>query len=236
LVDEGSNWSKTDTFVLRTFLYLAYADVDNLPFVPDSTRQHILVSAVVRADELFTPLARELQVTLSDAVANSLPGGDIYRDTPPLSAIVFERARSKRGRVVPEMVALREELAPLRERLRRFEYDLYFGTADQAKDAKAKWDNALHEADEAFGSRPRLWSWRGAAKFGEQLGEAIDKPTSFASWSKALVGLPIEVISRLVRRRTLVGLHRLEHELPAAGRLSETVRRLFSPVIGPYPV
>lgn len=228
LLFESGQWSRTDTFVLRSFLYLAHADVENVPFIPDFNRQHIIESATVRAAEYRATLARQLQIAMTEAVATSVPDGQVFRRLPPLSTVVFERARSREG-IISQMVSLREELAPLRQQLARLEDDIYHGSADQAKDADSRWQRAVEEVSDNFGLRPRLWSWRGAAKFAEQLGGTVDKPTSYASWTKALAALPVDVISRLVRRRTVVGLHRLSREIPAAGTLRETLERLFSP-------
>jgi hypothetical protein len=225
LMAERSNWTRSNTFVLRTFLYLAYADVKHLPFVPDAARRPIMQSVVREENQFRERLRSELKKVVSETTPGVVPH---LRKVSPLAAIVFERSRGRRYRLVPEMVKLRTELKPLRTALSDLEHSmLYAPSRDEAMNAKGKWERALREVQRNFGDEPGLLSGENALGFGQRLSEALDAPQSFSAWFGAIIKLPVEALSRLVARRTLVDLHRLRPDLPSSGRLYSAINSLF---------
>jgi hypothetical protein len=210
-------------FIKRTFVYIAYADVLRIPFTPDSAR-HPVVERIVTEENQFRG---RLQSILKSVVAETTPGDkDLLRRVPPLAAVLFDRAQTVHD-IVPELLQLRKDLAPLRKTLRKFERQMLYDSRDTAIKTKKKWDQAVDEVERNFGIEPRLITGKRALQLGESLGEAVDNPTSLKSWWAAFTQLPAEVIRRLIARHTLIELHRLRPELPASERLRSAIQRIF---------
>ncbi len=223
LAEEARQNQRMHKFIMRTFVYVAYADVQRMPFTPDTAR-HPVVEGIVAGEDQFRG---RLQSALKKVVAETTPGDkDLLRRVPPLAAVLFERARTVHN-IVPELVRLRNDLAPLRETLRNLEQQMLYESRDKAIGAAAKWDQAVDEVERNFGLEPRLITGKLALQLGEHLGEAVDNPTTFKSWWAALAQLPAEVIRRLIARHTLIELHRLRPELPASERLRGAIQRIF---------
>lgn len=223
LAEEARQDQRMHKFIMRTFVYVAYADVQRMAFTPDTAR-HPVVEGIVAEENQFRG---RLQSALRSVVAETTPGDkDLLRRVPPLAAVLFQRARTAHD-IVPGLVRLRNDLAPLRETLGDLEQQMLFESHDAAIRAVAKWDRAVDEIERNFGLEPRLITGKAALQLGKHLGEAVDNPTSFKSWWAALAQLPAEVISRLVARRTLIELHRLRPELPASERLRGAIQRIF---------
>lgn len=223
LAEETRQNQRMHKFIMRTFVYVAYADVQRMPFTPDAARHPVVEGIVAEEDQV----RGRLQSALKSVVAETTPGDkDLLRRVPPLAAVLFERARTARD-IVPELVRLRNELAPLRETLRNLERQMLYESRDTAIRAAAKWDQAVDEVERNFGLEPRLITRKLALKLGEHLGETVDNPTSFKSWWAALAQLPAEVMRRLIARHTLIELHRLRPELPASERLRGAIQRIF---------
>jgi hypothetical protein len=62
--------------------------------------------------------------------------------------------------------------------------------------------------------------------FGETIGKIIDDKHKISGWIKIL-GLPIEIIERILARRPLVELYRLRSQVPTSSNLRIAVFRLF---------
>lgn len=223
LKKEAREHQRMHKFIMRTFVYVAYADVLRMPFIPDTAR-HPVIEGIVSEEDQFRG---RLQSALKSVVVETTPGDkDLLRRVPPLAAVLFERARTARD-IVPELVRLRNELAPLRETLRNLERQMLYELHDTAIRAATKWDQAVEEVECNFGLEPRFVTLKLALKLGEHFGETVDNPTSFNSWWAALAQLPAKVMRRLIARRTLIELHRLRPELPASERLRGSIQRIF---------
>jgi hypothetical protein len=215
--------------VLRTFLYLAVADVRGVPFVPDTARRSVTEGILREEDDFRLLVASKLRGAVAGALPATEPQRRVLRTVSPLAAIVFERSQGSRDRVVTELLRLRADLAGLRAVLRQLEQTMNDGSFDEAVGAQKKWQDAMDELELSFGGGGSLFTTRSALDLGESMGEVVDNPTSYSAWAKAIFGLPITMLSRVHRRRTLVGIHRLRRELPAAGRLVKSIDELFGP-------
>lgn len=223
LREEARQDQRMHKFIRRTFVYVAYADVQRMSFTPDTAR-HPVLEGIVAEENQFRG---RLQSALRSIVGETTPGDkDLLRRVPPLAAVLFQRARTAHD-IVPELVRLRNDLAPLRKRLGDLEWQMLFESRDVAIGAAAKWDRAIDEVERNFGLEPRLITGKAALQLGEHLGEAVDNPTRLTPWLAALAKLPAEVISRLIARRTLIELHRLRPELPASERLRDAIQRIL---------
>jgi hypothetical protein len=216
------------TFLVRTFLYLAYADVAKLTFTPDAVRCPVLDNILRDEDEFFhQALMSKFQSAWEHYPTSGYQG--LRRTVSPFAAIVFERAKS-RSEIVSQMEMLRKELAPLRERIHKLEEKALWGSRDEAVDAERKWEQVLTEIETNFGPDPHLVSIKRAITFGESIGEIMDKPTSWKNWLSSLTNLPLEIATRLVSQRPAIEIHRLRPKLPSPGRLAKSVERLFGPI------
>jgi hypothetical protein len=219
------DYTRGTTFVVRSFLYVAYADVARLVFTPDVSREPV-VESVVEAE-------RDLRERLLQALDTSwqrfprIGDSDLKRNISLLAAVVFERAKPDRTRIVPVMKELREQLAPLRQRLRRAEDVILNGQGDDPINAEVAWNQAIKELQRSFGAEPHLVSTEKILSFGEHVGDLADEPQSPKAWMAMLLGLPFEIVKRLVYRRPAVELHRLRRDRPAVERLRQTALSLF---------
>ena len=217
------------TFLIRTFLYMGYQDVKGLVFVPDVVRTAVAGKIVANEDEVRKKLLSALGQRRK---ATSVPQPPSPERISPLAAVVFERSAKKRD-IVPQMLALRTELTPLRERLGRAEQKIFYGKGAEERDSINEWDRVVSELAKRYGKEPHLISISSMLKFGSELGEVTDDAKSAKNWMGLLLGLPFKVISRLLARRPAVELHNLRKEVPASMRLRNEISRLFGSRIAP---
>lgn len=141
--------------------------------------------------------------------------------------MVFDRAaRNQRG-VASEIRILRDELAPLRARLNEAERAVIYGSYSEAQKVEKKWRKVLNELELAFGDQPNLVEIGSILNYGEVVGELVDHPASARGWLNGIVKLPVDVTSRILRRRPMVEIQRLRTDIPSGGRLAKSVETLF---------
>jgi hypothetical protein len=145
----------------------------------------------------------------------------------PLAAVVFERAKPDKKRIAAEMDLLRAELAPLRRRLRGAEDKIFSGKGTEVTDAVNDWDLVVDELGRRFGREPHLISLDGILRFGRDAAEVADSVSKPKAWMAALLGLPFDVLRRIVARRPAIELHTLQREIPGSGRLKRVLLELF---------
>lgn len=222
------NAARGTTFFIRTFLYLAYADVAKLTFTPDAIRCPVL-EGVLRDENEFLrkSLLTKLQTTWEHYPQSGYLA--LRRTVSPFAALVFERAKN-RSDIVFEMEMLRQELAPLRERILSLEEKALWGSRDEAIEAERNWNQALNEIEKKFGKDPRLINIERAISWSGSIGEVIDNPTSWKSWLASLTEVPVQVAVRLASQRPAVEIHHLRSKLPAPDRLARSVERLFGTI------
>lgn len=204
-------------------MYVAFADLHGMPFAPDTAR-HPVVEGIYSGEEQFRG---RLRATLNRTSAETTPGDrELLRQVPPLAAVVFERARSS-GSISSELFKLRNELAPNRDTIGDLENEMLFSSGDAAMKAQTKWNQVLVEVERNFGLEPRIVTSKAVLQLGVHLGEAVTNPLSLKAWLSVFANLPAEGIKRLHARRTMIELHRLRPELPAAERLRRSLHIQF---------
>jgi hypothetical protein len=216
--------ARSTTFVVRSFVYLAYGDVTGRVFVPDVVREPVVAAVATTEGDVRAKLLETIAANATPRMSGGL--GNLSR-VAPLAAVVFERAQPDRRRIVHELRALREELAPLRARLAKAEQSILYGVGVTPVDALNEWKAISIELKRSFGDDPHLVSLRQIFSFGNSGAKAIDEPLKAGSWMSLLLGMPYAVAERTILRRKAVELHRLHREIPAAGRLRESIRALF---------
>jgi hypothetical protein len=217
-------------FLVRTFLYLGYSDHFEMPFAVDSVREPVVREVARRENAL---LGEKLLRTLGTSYAKYPHAGarEVRRIVSPFAAVVFKRARDRAG-IVKEIQRLREELTPLRDRMRQLEQRLLWGNPEEATKAELKWKRAVKEVGRSYGEEPGYVSFGRLLSFGTQVGEIGDKPTSWKAWIAGLASLPADVVSRILARRTVAEVHSLRRELPGPLALKREVSRLFGGALG----
>jgi hypothetical protein len=215
-------------FLVRTFLYLAYANVYQIVFTPDTTRGPVLENILAKEEQFRGRLLKRLQEPWKDHQV-------LDRRVAPFAAIIFKRAYPDKRNIPTEMAKLREELAPLRKRLHDIEDRLLWRSYDEALAAEAQWNNILVEIERDF-TEPTLRHASAEIKVRQALNLAgpasdlVDKPVSPGAWAKALLGAPLEAVYRMLRRRPVIEIHRLQRQLPGPLQLEELINNLFGEV------
>jgi hypothetical protein len=217
LQEEREQASRQNTFVARTFLYLACADELGLALTPDVQRNPILAHAADQ-EELFR--GRILQV-LRQKYRDFFDGyGDpkLRGKVSPCAAIVFQEAKGKKSRIPWEMKRLRKELASTRENLRTLEHEILSNQDDPYKQQEAfnKWNKIVDDLERNY-LKHSFWNVSAERKLLSFLGLAsqhmqnvvgiIAQPHDPTKWARALSDLPLDVLTHSLRRRPLIDLY-----------------------------
>lgn len=205
--------------------YLGYADATGLGFTPDISRSRVLGRVLKKESGYSYKLLQQLQ-ELSRIEIPTVPLSG-RRMLSPLAAIVLERARPRREAIATEMQKLRGELAPLRERLRKFDLAADFGTQEEIDRVDREWNAATMELAREFGQGEEAILLRRAIGFAEGASAIAADPLSIKAWVNTLLGLPLEQLRGLLARRPLVEIYRLYSALPGEGRLHKAVTGMF---------
>jgi len=123
--------ARSTTFLVRSFLYVAYADLTGLVFVPDSARVGLVGDLATTEQGVGSSLLKAM-TSASAEVFGAAPFH--LTRLSPLAAVVFERAKG-RSQIAEEVERLRNELAPLRKRLNKAEQIWRFGKVDEVINA-----------------------------------------------------------------------------------------------------
>jgi hypothetical protein len=213
------------TFVVRSFIYVGYSNVHQLPFTADSTRMKMLSSALDGQDELRTKLLEKLRRSV-ELGAISEPT-ELQRRISPLASIVFDRAWPGRGNIPKLMEQLRKELAPMRERLKEAENAAIWGVQAEELSAVRKWNSVFEEIEQAFGRDERLLSIRRGLNFAGLGATAIGELKKASGWAKVLLDLPVDAAQRMLARRPAIELFNLQKEIPGSARARRRIADLF---------
>jgi len=224
-LEKDAEFHRSTTFVLRTFLYLAYADINRVPLTPDKTRARVL-EPIVRSEK---QLRKQLLAKIgSEFQKNYLGNDEVRRNITPLASVVFDRAGSKPNNIPEEMLRLRRELTPLRDRLGNIEALLDGETHQTELKIVRKWEGVFQEIERKHGAGAGLVTLEGALTFAESAGKVAAKPHNPATWFKPLA-LPIDAIRKLFARRPVIEIHRLQ--FPSTAKLQATAHKLFGDLI-----
>lgn len=223
--------AKGVSYLMRTFMYLAYADSNRLVLTADATRMPVL-DQVAQVEEQFRgKLIQHLRAKWQENPVTL--GSALWSRISPLSSIVYERAAPRRERIWKEMIELRAELAPVRQRLRAIEdQSLYATSLKDAEDAIRALNGIIEEIDRSFQGDHNLihTSVKPFLSFGKSIAGPGDLHHPKA-WLEALIQSPVAVLSRIINRRGAIEIHRLRSQMPPNGRLSSAVSRLFGDTI-----
>jgi hypothetical protein len=223
---QEQNFSRGTTFLVRTFLYLAYAEVTETAFTPDAVRCPPL-EIVLNSEEQFRgKLLSELKSSFEE-----LPGSKkLLKRMSPFASIVFERAGKKRENICKEMEKLRGELESDRKELRKLEDKALYEDNKQAIKSQEKWNAMANELVLSYKSTALEVIVKHISPFHKALGDVTDKPSSPGKWFE-IIGLPVHIKKVLETRMTTVNLHRLLLKgTKGAGTLRMSIENLFGPV------
>ena len=225
-LEREASVARGGTFLIRSFLYVAYSDFLRVPFTPDSARSAVIQKVIKNEDTFFrTRIFNKLQENFENYPSPST--GDYRQITSPFAAVVFERCNGQRSRLAKEVQKIRDQLKPTRERLRELEWTALWGKRAESVEAEGKIQNVLNEIAQHFGQHPGLLSWEKGISLGKDTGEIASNPTSWKAWLTALSSLPVEIARRLANRRPVAEIHRLQQELPGARMLNKSIDDLF---------
>jgi hypothetical protein len=218
---------RSTVFLVRTFLYASLAEVWGMPFVPDLARSSALRPMVKGEGNLRQQILEKLRTVFQEQ-----PLGDDFgltRNVTALAGIVFGRALEK-GNVVQEMAKLRNELAPLRARLRKFEDIIQHGTAAEETAAKGEWSRAFEELEHEFGEGDGNVTINVILRLAAAASRILSDPTAIGRWIDAIMGQPKEWLLETLNKKPLIEIHQLRKDMPATGRLRGDIARLFNVV------
>lgn len=100
-------------------------------------------------------------------------------------------------------------------------------------DAANRWGMVNDELAKSFGKDPHLVSLESVLRFGGNIGDLADEPTKSKTWMAVLLGLPFDILKRVILRRPAIELHRLKRDLPGTGRLKAALVNMFGANIAP---
>jgi hypothetical protein len=224
-----TNCHRSVTFFVRTFLYLTYAEVNDLPLTPDATRA-AAVEGIVREEGNIRHRVRD---TLGRAFPNRFLTDEVEltRAITPLASIVFDRAYPRKENIPKEIERLRTELKPFRTRVQDAEKNLIWATGREEAKAKWKWEAVYKELEAEFGRGEGLVNVdiKNGLSTVESATRFAESPTK-VSFAIKTVGLPLDVLATFVRRRPAVEIFRLGSKIPSSHSLKKTAYALFGDV------
>lgn len=214
------------SYVVRTYMYYSYGELERIPFVPDAARKP-LVGAVVTGER---DLARQIIEAIGEQWRThpQLVVSDLRERISPFSAVVFERCRGDRRGLPYEILRLREELADVRKNLSQQERRILYadGSRNGTVAAERRWNAILAELESAYGPSPSVFTFdRGVALAGSAAA-VIEAPRSPAG-PLNLVAMSARALVRHLRRRPVAQLHDMRASLPSASRLRASTQSLF---------
>jgi len=210
--------------LLRVFFYLVYAEETGTMFSPDFERVPI-VQAIVRKDEEFRGKLLSSAPLLSADPTSGFQSID-WRKASPFAAIVFERSGRDRRRIAPEMLALRQQLDPLRRELRSQEQQIL--EAKTKKDelrAIRKWNQIIDDVKRKFGGETMFESIiKRTLNYASALDDTRDSKLGGLA---QLTALSAETLRSIMTSRHLIELRRVSRNAPSSARLQDATARLF---------
>jgi hypothetical protein len=204
-------------FVIRTFFYLAFANLRKYTFTPDAARSAI-TEPVLMKERLFI---EELLRTLNIAYEPHGMYPELRSMISPLSVIVYERA-ARRDTIMSEVESLREQLAQTREEIHNLEHEALNKGEKQSRTALEKWKEILSEIDKDFDGVGAMISTDQVL----DLGEVAFDVKNPKNWLKSFK-VSLDVIRRMCNRGPLLEIHKLIPQLGSTDRVQRAIVRLF---------
>src|SRR5262249_40651014 len=194
------------TYLARTFLYLAHANVHDLPLTPDAVRTPAVAVIVRKEQEVGDLLRKKIAETMGGAfqepglASNFAPRSGI----PPLAAIVIDRAAPHRKNIPKVMVELRRDLKDFRDKIKWDENVMFWSRDKNEREAAInRWTKALAEIKNEFREWTENVRWEQGLDFATKVGELVGEPTKPKNWVQ-IAKAPIQELQRYFTRRTIV--------------------------------
>lgn len=220
---DSDNWN-VRTYVSRTFMYHAVAEVLRSRFVPDAARRNLLTRLSEREERWIDEAAASIGKQWREYPRSQ---ARLRRRLSPLAAVVLERSRGKPKRIVPELFALREELRPFRQRIRQRELAAITGMRTRAIAFERKWTRTIRELERSYGPSPGIVSLRGGLGLAQDMSNLGDNPADWKRWLSSLTGASVGMVRRYFDRRPVVELIKLRRAYGASGALAHRLNQLF---------
>jgi|ERR1041385_1079612 hypothetical protein len=217
-VGEYSSWIMI-SYVLRTFLYIAFSDRLGMPIAVDAARQPLVAQI---ADDSQRRVREIILETMADgARSDTSLRRPVRRIASPFAAIVFNESKDREG-VIRRLQTLREENLEFRLKLRPLEGKLDNARGIEREQAEAHLTAAIESL-----------AYRYSVKTTQDL--AIRRIVALAKPAANLIALkPGDALEAAAAKllskdaeTTLAELHKLQRNLPASAEQDADIRRLF---------
>lgn len=207
------------SYVLRTFLYIAFSDRLGVPIAVDTARQPLIVEV---AEDSQRRLREAIILTVADGIRTDQSiRRPVRKVASPFASIVFNESKD-RAAIVDRLKTLRDEHLQFRLDLRPLEEKLYATRGSEREQAEARLAAAL----EALARRYSV-------KTAQDL--AIRRIVAAAKPAANLLGLqPGDALDAAATKlmakdaeMTLAELHSLQRKMPSSAEQDADIRRLF---------
>jgi hypothetical protein len=227
-LEKEQHYGRGATFLVRTFLYLAYADALKITLTPDAVRSPVLETVLAKEESYRADILSKFKGQWETYPTRGEV--ELRRSVSPFAAIVFNKAASKSD-IPQQMAKLRYETEALRKELQKAEDKaLWWTSRDEAVRAERKWNEVLAEIEVNFGADPRLVTIKRGLNFAESVGGVIEKPHSPKSWIQTITGPVYDIVSRFIARGPAVEIHALKSQLQSPNELRKDIESLFGKI------
>ena len=243
LLNPEDRWARGTMFFIRTFFYLGYMDIAKIPFVSDAIRSPFIATVQAQQMSFQAELLRKVQ----DAFSENLAFNGIAEWLSPFAAVVFQRCRGDRTRIIDEIANLRDEIQPDRERLFQLEDEYQYGvsanshadtrhvldfddgssTMRVSQKARRRFKEALDELTERYGTGGQPMESREMLALGTATAGVAMGPLGATNWIKLVSSLPVNEMKRMFTRRRFAEMYRLFSKLRGPAVLQHSIEQLF---------
>lgn len=220
--------SETCTSILRDAYYIFAAEHFGLPYWPSSFRIELS-----RAFPNFFDTAMRLQLYRRMADAFKASVEEVFEDAdeqivhiPPFATLVLERCNSAAD-LARELLAVREEYAPLRAGFARLEEERRSALTIKERIRARRHQKLLFEDLARRFENPAQVKLEGVVRYVPDPTEPGARPASPSGYTARLVTMPLESIARWWRRRPISKLFELKSRLERVRSYEHLVRKVL---------
>jgi hypothetical protein len=212
---------------LRAMYYVFAADHYQLPYVPSVSARPIERNFPNYFDgsarkEIYEQLATALKTT----AAKVRRAGESTMFVPPFAALVLDRA-SNREQIGVETLALREEFADLRAKLRELERQhAEARSLDERTRVLGQIERLCKEVTRPF-EQPAELKLEASLRYIPDVVELAANPTNPVSWARLLLDKPAEALIAWNRRRPVAKLVKVARDVKAMRDYSTLLAKHF---------
>lgn len=194
---------------LRTMFYVFSSEHHRIPYLPSVNVESVARSfpnyfdSSIRA-QLYDALSSALRAALEE-VEDEFTGEMAF--VPPFAAIVLDRAATP-TEITNETLALRQEYADLRRRMRELELERYAATTINSRQAARRHIDQLSKEVARPFEHPSQMRLETVLRYVPDVADLAANPTRPASWARLLLGMPIDALMDWYRRRPIAKLVR----------------------------